>query len=158
MFHDYGIQANGHGNREWFKHQRDRFRQASIVRAKTILQIPGGEPDANDRANLGLYGLGKRRSLKQLDEFSNVDLKNKVGNVGSDVKCIGHEWVPYDTNISPQENLYNNPDNLDPQVSLCPLCALCGMMKTHEYLMTHAPVWSDSLNTLCEPNYSSISK
>jgi hypothetical protein len=64
--------------------------------------------------------LGKRRSLKQLNEFANVDLKNKVGNFG-DVKCSGHEWVPYDTSISPQENLFNNPDNLDPQVSICPL-------------------------------------
>ena len=104
------------------------------------MQIPGGESDANDQANLGLYGLGKRRSLKQLDEFATVDLKNKVGNIGADVQCSGHEWVPYDTNISPQENLYNNPDNLDPQVSICPLCKLCGMMKLHPYLMSQAPV------------------
>lgn len=28
---------------------------------------------------------------------------------------MGHEWVPYDLDISPTENLYNHPDNLDPQ-------------------------------------------
>ena len=116
VFHDYGRQANGHGENEWFNHQRDRFRQASIVRAKTILQISGGNLDVNDQANLGLYGLGKRRSLKQLSEFANVDLENKAGNVGANVQCSGHEWVAYDTTISPQENLYGNPDNLDPQV------------------------------------------
>ena len=78
--------------------------------------------------------------MKQLNEFATVDLKNKVGNIGADVQCSGHEWVPYDTNISPQENLYNNPDNLDPQVSVCPLFELCGMMKLHPYLMSQAPV------------------
>ena len=115
VFHDYGKQANGHGENEWFKRQRDRFRKGSIVRAKTILQIPGGESDANDQANLGLYGLGRRRSLEQLSEFVNIDLKNGRGNVGPHIKCSGHEWVPYDASISPQENLFANPDNLDPQ-------------------------------------------
>jgi len=80
-----------------------------------VLQIPGGESDANDQANLGLFGLGKRRTLDQLSEFVNVDLKNKQGNSGAGIKCSGHEWVPYDATISPQENLFTNPDNLDPQ-------------------------------------------
>lgn len=118
VFHDYGKQPNGHGDNEWFKRQRDRFRQASLVRAKTLLQLPGGESDANDQANLGLYGLGKRRSLAQLNEFANLDLKNKKGNILPDLKCSGHEWVPYDETISPQENLFSNPDNLDPQVRI----------------------------------------
>lgn len=123
VFHDYGKQPNGHGENEWFKRQRDRFRQASIVRAKTMLQLPGGESDANDQANLGLYGLGKRRSLAQLSDFTNMDLKNKKGNAGPDLKCSGHEWVPYvDKKISPQENLFSNPDNLDPQVSYSACC------------------------------------
>lgn len=115
MFHDYGKQLNGHGENEWFKRQRDRFRQASITRAKTVLQLPGGVTDVNDQANLGLYGLGKRRSLTQLSEFTNVDFRKKVGNVGAGLKCSGHQWVPYDTTVSPQENLFTNPDNLDPQ-------------------------------------------
>jgi len=29
--------------------------------------------------------------------------------------CGKDEWVPYDLNISPIENLYDKPDNLDPQ-------------------------------------------
>lgn len=28
---------------------------------------------------------------------------------------MGHKWVPYDFDISPTENLFNHPDNLDPQ-------------------------------------------
>jgi hypothetical protein len=115
VFHDYGIQANGHGENEWFQRQRDRFRQSSIARVKTILQMPGGETDELDRANLGIYGLGKRRSLQQLSEFVNVDLQNRKGNVGANLKCTGHEWVPYDFETSPTDNLYVSPDNLDPQ-------------------------------------------
>jgi hypothetical protein len=29
--------------------------------------------------------------------------------------CGNFQWVPYDTSISPVENLYSNPDDLDPQ-------------------------------------------
>lgn len=115
VFHDYGIQANGHGENEWFKRQRDRFRKNSIQRVKTILQMPGGETDELDQANLGIYGLGKRRSLRQLSEFVNVNLQARKGNVGADLTCTGHQWVPYDFDVSPTDNLFVNPDNLDPQ-------------------------------------------
>jgi hypothetical protein len=113
VFHDYRTQPNGHGNNEWFKRQRDRFRLASLARVKTILQMPGGESDVNDQANLGIYGLGKRRSLEQLNAFTRLDLMKGRGHNG--IHCTGHEWVPYDTSISPTENLFGNPDNLDPQ-------------------------------------------
>jgi hypothetical protein len=116
VFHDYGDQTNGHGANEWFKRQRDRFRQASILRAKTLLQLPiqGGETDVNAQANLGIYGLGKRRSLDQLGVFAHVDLKEGNGNMGPGA-CTGHEWVQYDSSILPTENLFTNPSNLDPQ-------------------------------------------
>jgi hypothetical protein len=31
------------------------------------------------------------------------------------VQCANLEWVPYDSSISPTENLYDDPDDLDPQ-------------------------------------------
>jgi len=31
------------------------------------------------------------------------------------IPCGDDHWVPYDANISPVENLYDKPDNLDPQ-------------------------------------------
>lgn len=113
VFHDYGFQKNLHGNNEWFKRQRDRFRQASLMRVKTMLQLPGGETDINDQANLGIYGLGKRRTLEQLSAFTGMRLSNGRGTAGE--TCTGHEWIPYDATILPTENLFNNPDNLDPQ-------------------------------------------
>jgi Glycosyltransferase (GlcNAc) len=113
VFHDYGFQKNLHGNNEWFKRQRDRFRQASLMRVKTLLQLPGGETDINDQANLGIYGLGKRRTLEQLSAFTGMRLSNGRGTEGT--TCTGHEWVPYDASILPTVNLFINPDNLDPQ-------------------------------------------
>lgn len=120
VFHDYNLtQINGHGNKEWFTRQKDRFRKNSITRVKTILQIPldGTNTIASETelANLGIYGIGKRRTLKQLNEFININIQNGESNTGANLKCSGHEWVPYDGSISPTENLYNNPDNLDPQ-------------------------------------------
>ena len=116
VFHDYGEQENGHGNDEWFKRQRDRFRKAAIDRVKTILQIPGGETSEQAQANLGIYGLGKRRSLVQFQEFLNMDFKALKGNApGPDLRCSGASWVPYDDTISPVDNLFDDPDDLDPQ-------------------------------------------
>lgn len=31
------------------------------------------------------------------------------------MECANLEWVPYDSSISPTENLYDDPDDLDPQ-------------------------------------------
>jgi hypothetical protein len=115
VFHDYGDQVNGHGRDEWFKHQLDWIRKASIKRVQTALQMEGGETDELDQANLGLYGLGKRRSLKQLQSFVNIDLDTRRGNFGRDIICAGLNWVPYDASISPTDNLFDHPDNLDPQ-------------------------------------------
>ncbi len=115
MFHDYGPQPNGHGNNEWFKRQRDRFRKASIQRVQTALQIEGGETEEKAQANLGIYGLGKRRTLQQFQKFANMDFKTLKGNSGPNQRCSGAQWVPYDASKSPVDNLFENPDNLDPQ-------------------------------------------
>lgn len=115
VFHDYGDQANGHGNNEWFKRARDRFRKSSIARAKTILNIPGGETESKSHANKGIYGLGQRRTLEQLAQFCNVDFANGKGNVGPNAHCSSHKYVTFDDSIPPTANLYENPDNLDPQ-------------------------------------------
>jgi hypothetical protein len=29
--------------------------------------------------------------------------------------CANHQWVPYDTSISPVDNIFDKPDDLDPQ-------------------------------------------
>lgn len=66
-------------------------------------------------ANLGFYGLGKRRSLEELETFTNIHIQSKKGNIGAGLQCSGHKWVPYDEAIAPTEHLYSSPDNLEPQ-------------------------------------------
>lgn len=118
VFHDAEEPANGHGANEWFSafhYQKDRLRRVAVARAKTVLGMPDGAERDVAKANMGLYGIGKRRSLEQLEEFTNVKLKEQKGNVGSNIKCSGYEWVPYDKNMSPMENMFGSPDNLEPQ-------------------------------------------
>jgi hypothetical protein len=118
VFHDFGDQANGHGKDEWFQRQKTRLRLIAITRIKTVLQYKDGDSSEAGQANLGLYGLGKRRSMKQLNEFANVpnaDKHKRKGNTSATRKCSGHEWVPYDTSMSSMEHLFSNPDNLDSQ-------------------------------------------
>jgi Glycosyltransferase (GlcNAc) len=134
VFHDYGDQPNGHGNLEWFKNnQKQRFRTMAIDRVKLMLEIPtiseegiggGGGGDNKDeralitaRANLGLYGLGKRRSLDDLHKFAHVNFAYAVSNAGKQAVCMHNaaDYVKYDASISPFENLHDKPDDLDPQ-------------------------------------------
>jgi hypothetical protein len=104
---------------------------------RTYLGAPDGLEDYN-LSNLGIYGLGKRRTIKQLEDFMKIQMATKTSRpqgvrdarglthisfrfVDSSfllilqASCIGDEWVPYDVNISPTDNLYDEPDNLNPQ-------------------------------------------
>lgn len=124
---------------DWYqekqKQQKDIYRKESIKRIKIPLKIPldnnGNSnniiPSDTLHANLGIYGLGKRRTIEQLNEFMNINIEKGIGNTASSTNkndennnrtgtmCTGHQWVPYDMSISPIEQLYNNPNNLDPQ-------------------------------------------
>jgi hypothetical protein len=115
VFHDYETQPNGHGNNEWVKRRRDRFREAAIKRVKTVLQMQDGDSSIQSQSNLGIYGIGKRRSLAQFEKFVNMDLMRRLGNEDSRKICVGREFVSYDTSISPVDNMFDSPNDLDPQ-------------------------------------------
>lgn len=76
VFHNYQPNPDGHGPMEWLKPRFERFRQASLKRVRTNLELPNGLEGYN-LANLGIYGLGKRRTLKQLAEFTGIDFETK---------------------------------------------------------------------------------
>ena len=115
LFHDGGEQTNGHGNNEWYRHKKERFRLMAIRRAKKILNLLDEQLPESNLANLGLYGLGKRRSLTQLQQFTNVDFQLKQGNEGASTVCLHSDYIKYDKSISPVANLYDEPANLDAQ-------------------------------------------
>ena len=74
----------------------------SIDRVHTILGIRR-ENLKNDRllqiqrGNLGLYGVGKLRSLKQLEKFVDIKFQHAEGHYTSNhlPTCADLQWVPY---------------------------------------------------------------
>ena len=79
VFHDR--ESNGHDIKEWFKQRRERLRKQGLARVKLQLDIAPEIPNPEvAHANLGIYGLGKRRTLDQLDAFVGIDVKKGRGN------------------------------------------------------------------------------
>jgi hypothetical protein len=145
IFHNYNPNPDGHGVMEWDKPMKKWIKAKSLNRIRSYLEIPDAPEPGLKLDNFGIYGLGKRRSLKQLNEFVGIDLAKQqsrpdtvgislegLGMVGyffwgnltltnlapifcSQLPCGAFQWVPYDNSISPVENLYANPDDLDPQ-------------------------------------------
>ena len=121
--HDYTMQTNGHGEKkEWSMSSQNRFRTTmAIRRAKLILEITTISEESEtldaDRANLGIYGLGQRRSLSQFQTFTGVTLTTtKQDLVDKGPKCVeGHVMVKFDATISPLANLHDEgATKLDP--------------------------------------------
>eukprot|EP00339_Tiarina_fusa_P005024 CAMPEP_0117014916 /NCGR_PEP_ID=MMETSP0472-20121206/12010_1 /TAXON_ID=693140 ORGANISM="Tiarina fusus, Strain LIS" /NCGR_SAMPLE_ID=MMETSP0472 /ASSEMBLY_ACC=CAM_ASM_000603 /LENGTH=492 /DNA_ID=CAMNT_0004718591 /DNA_START=24 /DNA_END=1499 /DNA_ORIENTATION=- len=113
VYHNYQENPDGHNAMEWMKRRKERFRKQAVERIKSYLWLPGGTEGMN-LSNLGIYGLGKRRTLKQLADFVGIDLETQESRSDS-MSCANHEWVPYDLNISPVDNMFDEPDDLDPQ-------------------------------------------
>lgn len=82
VYHDYT--KSEHDMKEWFKQRRERIRNQSLQRVKIFLGIatPEGINIEAAQANMGIYGLGKRRTLKQLQDFVGIDLVKRKGYDG----------------------------------------------------------------------------
>lgn len=65
---------------EWYKQRRDRIRARSLTRIKTALELKEGDPTDAGKANLGIYGIGKRRTLEQLSDFVGINMAEGTGN------------------------------------------------------------------------------
>jgi hypothetical protein len=78
VFHNYQPNPDGHNLQEWMKPRYQRLQKASVARIKTYLNLPEGDANMN-LANLGIYGLGKRRTLKQLSDFVGLDMEQQKG-------------------------------------------------------------------------------
>lgn len=98
VLHDYhGSQHNpktsswGHGT---FSHED---LHNAYYRLNTMLDIPGGEPDEQKALQLrrSRFGLGDRRTLDQLIEFSGVDLRHKKATIDGKNRCGNLQWVPF---------------------------------------------------------------
>ncbi|KAL3810880.1 hypothetical protein ACHAXA_003402 [Cyclostephanos tholiformis] len=176
--------VEGHGEsgeRKWPRN--DGERRDAHVRMKVMLNIRHGVTEAMEsssssssssssgggeggglgerietaRANLGIYGLGKRRTLDQLLNFAGIALPGGSsaeypsghGNEGRG--CGDPGWVPYDGSVSPRANLYDSTgraDDLDPE-PIFPLRTLpdaTGGQYDHPFANGNA-AWGDMIKT-----------
>jgi len=109
VFHNYGANPEGHKGRDWPMNNPER--KLSLERAATLFMNSKGL-GAVEHANLGLYGVGKRRTLEQIQEFMQLDFEQKTV---SNTQCGDHSWIPYDLSMSPFDNLYTDASDLNPQ-------------------------------------------
>jgi len=69
----------------------------SNLRLKTMIDVPGGESDPVKALKLkqSKYGLGDRRSLDQLIQFSGIDLRHGRPSIDGKNRCGNIQWVPF---------------------------------------------------------------
>lgn len=66
-------------------------------RLRTMIDLPGGEKDPAKRLKMkqSKFGLGDRRSLDQLIQFSGFDLRNERVTIDGKNRCGNIQWVPF---------------------------------------------------------------
>jgi hypothetical protein len=89
VYSNYSPNPDGHDVMEWMKPWKQRLRNKSLDRIRTYLELPTAVDENLKLDNLGIYGLGKRRTLKQLDEFVGIDLVKQQSRPStvSDAEC-----------------------------------------------------------------------
>lgn len=145
VYHRYGDHPDGiNGKQEWGSHpQSNDLRLASIKRMMVLLSM-GVHADRENfdssRANMGIYGLGKRRTMNQFEKFIGMNVRKSLEQ---DAPCGMLQYVPYELDKSPgaMDNMYEHADNLDsqpefPKRSYSQQPLLAGDLK-HHLLMEH---------------------
>lgn len=113
IYHEPASTAPDNVDKFGWRHS-EKERKESLTRLKTLLQLDGGENNVRSWSNLGVYGLGRRRTLRQLMEYIGWDFHKgkammaKTGEWGE--RCGVHRWVPYDSTIEAWESMYNDID------------------------------------------------
>ena len=92
VYSNYSPNPDGHGVTEWMKPWKQRLRNKSLDRIRMYLELPTGIDENLKLDNLGVYGLGKRRTLKQLNEFVGIDLVKQQPRPSAVSVCIAEAW------------------------------------------------------------------
>jgi len=98
VFHHYDTNLHDATATSWQRNAHDAATIAtSYLRLNTLLDNP-----TNDTYNIltlqlqqSRYGLGDRRTLHQLEQFSGIDLKRKRQNTDGINRCGTIQWVPF---------------------------------------------------------------
>lgn len=98
VLHDYTGSQSNPVTRGWGKDRKIHGTfQESNKRLRTMLDIPQGESDPAVALKMkkSKFGLGDRRSLDQLIQFSGFDLRNKKASIDGKNRCGNIQWVPF---------------------------------------------------------------
>ena len=98
VLHDYTGSQSNPVTRGWGKDRKIHGTfQESNKRLRTMLDIPQGESDPAVALKMkkSKFGLGDRRSLDQLIQFSGFDLRNQKASIDGKNRCGNIQWVPF---------------------------------------------------------------
>lgn len=98
VLHDYHKSQSNPITRGW-GHDRTlhgTFEQSN-KRLRTMLDMPHGESDEDTakRMRRSKFGLGDRRTLDQLIQFTGFDLRNQKVSIDGKNRCGNIQWVPF---------------------------------------------------------------
>ncbi len=80
------------------ENQQQKIRHLGATqRLLTMIDVPGGVTDRNIALELkqSKYGLGDRRTLDQLIQFSGFDLRHRKPSIDGKNRCGNIQWVPF---------------------------------------------------------------
>ena len=98
VLHDYHKSQSNPIMHTWYQNANvhGSFADAN-KRLRTMIDLPAGEEDPEKalRMKQSKYGLGDRRSLDQLIQFSGFDLRHEKVTIDGKNRCGNIQWVPF---------------------------------------------------------------
>jgi len=98
VLHDYHKSQSNPVTRTWGMNRKQHGNfQDSNKRLRTMLDMPDGESDSEKalRMKKSKFGLGDRRTLDQLIQFTGIDLRNEKASIDGKNRCGNLQWVPF---------------------------------------------------------------
>ena len=98
ILHDYHKSQSNPKSHTWGINNVAGSVQYSEARLRTMVDMPGGatDPAVAIRMKQSKHGLGDRRSLDQLIEFSGIDLRHEKVSIDGKNRCGNLQWVPFE--------------------------------------------------------------
>eukprot|EP00978_Attheya_sp_CCMP212_P008226 scaffold19232_cov50-Attheya_sp.AAC.7 len=98
VLHDYVRSQHNPVTASYHRQSNQTTMAASHKRLLTMIDVPGGEQDKKKvmRLKKSKYGLGDRRTIDQLIEFTGFDLRHRGRSLDGKNRCGNIQWVPFD--------------------------------------------------------------
>jgi len=121
VLHNYPESQSNPTTGSWRRKIDRTALENSNRRLRSVIDVPGGFSDRDEVIKLkkSKYGLGDRRSLDELIQFSGIDLRNRKVTIDGKNRCGNLRWVdfeehPQGVNYIPKfdgdENPLDEPD------------------------------------------------